>query len=138
MGMYWQDSLFVDTALPFGLRSAPKIFTSLADAAQWILNQAGINFVVHYLDDFLLVGPLQSSACAKALESLLATFHRLGLPIAENKLEGPTTQLVFLGFEIDTTALEVRLPHTKLSNLQSTVVSWLNKKSCTKKQSRAA
>ena len=35
-GMIWRDALFIDTALPFGLLSAPKIFTALADAAEWI------------------------------------------------------------------------------------------------------
>ena len=29
---HWKGKLFVDGALPFGLRSAPKIFTALADA----------------------------------------------------------------------------------------------------------
>ena len=33
-GMKWRDRLFVDAALPFGLRSAPKIFTAMADAAE--------------------------------------------------------------------------------------------------------
>ena len=33
-GMLWREGLFVDTTLPFGLRSAPKIFTALADAAE--------------------------------------------------------------------------------------------------------
>ena len=55
MGMLWKGSLFVDTALPFGLRSAPKIFTALADAAEWIARQRGVEFVIHYLDDFLIV-----------------------------------------------------------------------------------
>lgn len=32
MGMLWEGSLYIDTALPFGLRSAPKIFTAVADA----------------------------------------------------------------------------------------------------------
>ena len=41
MGMMWKHSLFVDTALPFGLRSAPKIFTALADAAEWMVRQQG-------------------------------------------------------------------------------------------------
>ena len=27
LGMEWQGQVYVDTALPFGLRSAPKIFT---------------------------------------------------------------------------------------------------------------
>jgi len=42
--------------LPFGLRSAPKIFTALADVAEWIAKQAGVKRLMHYLDDFLVVG----------------------------------------------------------------------------------
>ena len=43
MGMYWQDSLFVVTALPFGPHFTPRSLLPLADAAQ-----SGINFVIHY------------------------------------------------------------------------------------------
>ena len=39
LGMEWRDHLYIDAALPFGLRSAPKIFNALADAVQWILEQ---------------------------------------------------------------------------------------------------
>ncbi len=41
LGMMWEDSLCVDSALPFGLRSAPKIFTAVADALEWIAKQGG-------------------------------------------------------------------------------------------------
>ena len=37
LGMMWEGSLFVDSALPFGLRSVPKSFTAVADAAKWIV-----------------------------------------------------------------------------------------------------
>ncbi len=57
LGMMWEDSLFVDTALQFGLRSAPKIFSAVADAAEWVLRRDGVNHVLHDLDDFLVLGP---------------------------------------------------------------------------------
>ena len=53
MGMLWEQALFVDTALP---RSAPKIFTAIADAAEWITKQVGVESIIHYLDDFLVIG----------------------------------------------------------------------------------
>jgi hypothetical protein len=34
LGMQWDGQLILDAALPFGLRSAPKIFTAVADAAE--------------------------------------------------------------------------------------------------------
>jgi len=54
-GMLLRQGLFVDTALLFGLRSAPKIFTAIAEAAEWIVKQAGVNFLIRYLDDFLVI-----------------------------------------------------------------------------------
>ena len=39
LGMMWGKGLYMDTALPFGLRSAPKIFNVLADSLQWILEE---------------------------------------------------------------------------------------------------
>ena len=46
--------------LPFGLRSAPKIFNAVADALNWCLQRAGICFLQHYLDDFIIVAPPNS------------------------------------------------------------------------------
>ena len=37
LGMRWEGSVFVDTALPFGLWSAPKILTAVADTLEWRL-----------------------------------------------------------------------------------------------------
>ncbi len=52
LGMRWHGSVFTDSALPFGLRSAPKKFTALADAVEWIARQEGVELIMHYLDDF--------------------------------------------------------------------------------------
>ena len=41
LAMMWKGQLYIDTALPFGLRSAPKIFSALADALEWGLS-AGV------------------------------------------------------------------------------------------------
>ena len=32
LGMQWHGKVFLDTTLPFGLRSAPLIFTAIANA----------------------------------------------------------------------------------------------------------
>ena len=41
LGMRWKGEVFVDSALPFGLRSAPKVFTAVADGLEWILRTRG-------------------------------------------------------------------------------------------------
>ena len=37
LGIRWQGHVYVDQCLPFGLRSAPKIFTAFADVLAWVL-----------------------------------------------------------------------------------------------------
>ena len=62
----------MNTMLPFGLCSAPKIFTAVADGLEWIARQKGIAYTEHYLDDFVILGPPQSRACQRDLDTLLA------------------------------------------------------------------
>ena len=88
---------YVDTALPFGLCSTPKIFTAVADAVEWIGRQEGVWFIIHYLDDFLVLGEPGSEECGTAVQKLLGVFERLGNPVAVDKLEELSTSLVFSG-----------------------------------------
>ena len=133
LGMVWEESLFVDSALPFGLRSAPKIFNALADALEWLIRQEGLESVLHYLDDFLIVAESESM-CRAALQSLLRVFARLEVPIAPDKLEGPSTVLTFLGIEMDTVAMSLRLPAEKLTELRGLVARWEGRSFCTLKE----
>ena len=57
LGIQWQGGTYMDDMLPFGLRSAQKIFTAVADALEWCVLQAGVGEVDHYLDDFVTLGP---------------------------------------------------------------------------------
>lgn len=117
LGMQWNDRLYVDGTLPFGLRSAPKIFSSLADAIEWMAVQEGIEFIFHYLDDFAVLGPPDSLECQRALDILSHTYAILGVPLAPEKQDGPCPVIVLLGIIIDTVKQELRLPEEKLRRL---------------------
>ena len=54
LGVRWQGQTLLDAALPFGLRSAPKLFTAVADCLLWIMQANGIQLALHYLDDFCI------------------------------------------------------------------------------------
>lgn len=108
LGMVWTGQAFVDTALPFGLRSTPKLFTVLADGLELILWARGSCEVIHYQDDYLSIGNTGSSECSKSLHLAVSTCTELGIPLALEKQEGPAHQLVFLGVELDSTNLELR------------------------------
>ena len=119
--------------LPFGLRSAPKIFTALMDGLEWVLRQRGIEWIWHYLDDFIMIGPPDSTICQQSLNTFLTTCDELNVPLVSHKLVGPSTCLVVLGIEIDTGTGHLRLPTEKLARLKQQLVEWNDRKSCTRR-----
>jgi len=62
------------------------------------------------------------------LDKVLATFDSLQPPVAPEKLEGPTTSLMFLGVELGTIQMVRQLLSDKLTDVKQTVVSWLQRK----------
>ena len=129
LGVRWGEDVFV---VPFGLRSAPNIFFAVSDCLAWILQARGVTHQLHYLDDFLLVGPPDTSACAQALQFTLDTCQELGLPVSSHKTEGPSCQLTLLAIQIDTTRMELSLPSDKLACISATVCEWRGRKAATK------
>ena len=95
LGVAWNGSVFVDAASPFGLRSVPKIFNTVADAVEWIARKQGVTERWHYLDDYITCGVPGSSECGANLLILKKLCAFLGVPLAEDKVEGPATCLVF-------------------------------------------
>ena len=127
LGMKWRGQYYFDRVLPFGLRSAPYLFNLLAEAVEWIAKQAGILHIHHYLDDFFLAGAPDSPQCSQSLERLSGLCNDLGIPLAEEKLEGPTTCLEYLGILLDSSALEARLPPDKLQDIRAALEQWASR-----------
>ena len=134
LGVQINNECFCDGMLPFGLRSAPKIFTALADALEWCIRRQGVDFVFHYLDDFIILGRPGLSQCGDDLKSLQEVCSTLGVPLAAHKQEGPTTCLTFLGIEIDSVERTLRLPEEKLRRLMVTLHEWGDRTSCTRRE----
>ena len=128
LGVQWNDQVVVDKVLPFGLRSAPLIFTAIADALQWIMEKNNVCNIFHYLDDFITLGPPGSTTCQENLEGIVKTCENTGAPLELSKSEGPTARLTFLGMELDTNKLEIRLPAAKLDRLKLLLKKWEVKK----------
>ena len=134
LGFQWEDKVYVDLKLPFGLRSAPFIFSSVADALLWIMLNNGVSWGIHYLDDFLTVGSPQSDECQTNTEIMRSVCEKAGLPVEPSKLVGPSTSLVFLGIKIDSVAGILRLPSDKLQRIRASLASWRQRKACRKRE----
>ncbi|KAM4809779.1 LOW QUALITY PROTEIN: uncharacterized protein WCC33_017801 [Rhinophrynus dorsalis] len=90
-------------------------FEAFSSFIHWAFSQRSrVRTVVHYLDDFLLIGEPGSGRCLGLLRELLALLGELGVPVAEDKTVWPCTRLSFLGIEIDTEEEKCRLPRDKV------------------------
>ena len=49
LAMEWDGKLLINTSLPFGLRSAPKLFNNMADLLHWILLDNGCHLFIALL-----------------------------------------------------------------------------------------
>ncbi|XP_063054526.1 uncharacterized protein LOC134448797 [Engraulis encrasicolus] len=111
----WQSAFYFAVRLTFGCRSSPRIFNNLSEALCWILlNVCKLPFVLHLLDDFLLID-FPSKPNSTVLDTLRSVFHEVGVPLSPEKTLGPCTSLEFLGIVLDSVAMKASLPQEKLS-----------------------
>ena len=132
--MQWQGTYYFDTCLPFGLRSAPYLFNQYAEALQWMLHHNhGLSHILHYLDDFFIARPPESTQCATNLHQFMQVCDSLGIPVAMDKVEGPATTLTFLGLELDSVHQQIRLPPEKLEEILTELHDWSSRSKATKR-----
>ncbi|MES9882075.1 MAG: reverse transcriptase domain-containing protein [Sedimenticola sp.] len=122
-----------DTKLPFGAKLAPGIFHRITQAVKRMMARRGYDLVVVYLDDFLIVSE-SFKQCAEALQCLIRLLRRLGFAIHWGKVVDPTAKIVFLGIELDSVEMALRLPDEKLGQLTSELRMFLSRKRASKRQ----
>ena len=136
LGMRWEGFYFVDMCLSFGGRSAPGIFTDVADVLRQIcLTCLRHSFLSLYLDDFIQIVAARFGHRLALKESHQATdvLNYLGVPVAPKKTIRATNILPHLGVILGTVKMEARLSTEKLDALSIEVSSWGSKRSGTKR-----
>ena len=94
----------------------------IADMVEGILvHSYQIPDLLHYLDDFMTMGPPESSQCAHNISTIIAVCKCLGLPLHPGKCVGPSTVLVVLG-------IVACLPTEKLLAFKELITLWLTQK----------
>ena len=132
VGIFWEGHFYFDKCIPMGARSSCQLFEEFSSAVEFIAKERGVQFMVHYLDDFFLVNVSEVS-CHKDLHSLLSTGSDIRVPWVVDKTVLPTRKTTFIGFEIDTVDEVVRLPNEKLLKCRESIEALLTKSSCTLK-----
>ena len=126
-----ENQIYVDGALPFGLRSAPKIFNAVAEALLFGWKANGAEFAWHYLDDFITIRRSGSGECSFNCELLHHLCKKLGIPLAEESTKAQ--QLPLPSWESRLTLWRwCCVCQEKLHCIQEELEHWQAKKRCTK------
>ena len=122
LGIKFNNRYYYDRCLPMGCSSSCHIFERFSTDVEWIAtNKFGIESIIHYLDDFLIVGPANSNQCQTDLKHFLGMCERIGVPIKAEKTVQPSTVITFLGIELDSVSRVARLPQAKLNKIQRSI-----------------
>jgi len=81
-----------------------------------------------------MMGPRESSTYANNLTAITNICSELGIPLALEKVEGPSHCLDFLGITLNTKLMQARLPKDKLKQIRWQVADWLPCKKATKRE----
>lgn len=125
----WNSQLYEFNVLPFGLCTAPFLFTKLLKPVLQYLRSSGL-LSVNYLDDFLCIGRSYN----EALNNLNITKNlliSLGFVINTDKSQMiPSNICKFLGFVFNTTDMKIYLPDEKKHRIFEKTIEFLNTKRC--------
>ena len=131
LGYKIMDKYFVDKCLPFGCSISCSLFEKFSTFLEWYFCLTyDCDNVIHYLDDFLIASYTMSE-CKSLISNFELMCKNLGVPLATEKTIGPASVITFLGLEIDTNKMCVRIPEEKLSRLKVELEGLLNKKKAT-------
>lgn len=125
LGNYYQFNV-----LPFGLCTAPLIFTKIMKPVMAHLREMGLVSVV-YLDDFLCISK-SFTDCQNNIQVTIKTLTKLGFIINQNKCDfTPTQNCKFLGLIFNSVNMTIGITKEKRMNCLKLITDLLNKKSMT-------
>ena len=134
LGFTWEGNYYYDRCLPFGLSVSCRIFEAFSHALHWILmHHFRVPQMTHIIDDFMFYGPRNSRVCSSSLLAFLTLATEAGVPVKVPKTCPPSTVAILHGIEVDSGAMEARLPADKVSKSLSAVKDMLGRKKATLK-----
>ena len=135
MGVAHRGSYYADLCPSFGCRGSSAAQQRVSTAVCHLMKKKGFE-VLAYIDDFCGA----HSSFDEAVRAF-AEFERLcqvlGLQIAPEKSAFPSTTMEWLGFQFDTTRMDITIPHDKLADIIAIAHLWSTKSRATRKELQA-
>ena len=124
----WRGVVYEFTCLPFGLSSAPRVFTKVMKPLIASLRMRG-HESCDYLDDALLVGRTFQE-CRENVRARTSLTRSLGFTVNYKKSAlTPTKHIDFLGFHLDSERMTISLPHSKVHSIIALIQQLLQQQS---------
>ena len=118
LGFKFEGNYYFDKCMPFGCAISPASWEKLSSFLEFLVKrESKVGDVKHYVDDFLFAGSKCTSECQDIMNCFLHCTERLGIPIAADKTIWPCTAIVYLGLEIDSVDMVVRMPRQKVEDI---------------------
>ena len=112
----YQGQDFRFTCLPFGLSTAPRVFTRVTRAVLAHLRRRGLT-VFAYIDDWLIVADSEAQA-SQATAYTISTLETLGWIVNTEKSQlTPSQQMIYLGASLDFTRGVISPSQERVSSL---------------------
>lgn len=129
-----QGFYYFDKALPFGASICCSTFEKFATFLEYFVkSRMKSGKLIHYLDDYLGCDR-NVILCRQLMSTFLECLNELKVPIAEEKTEGPTEVIVFLGLELDSNEMVVRIPRAKIDEVVTKILTMLAREKSTLKE----
>lgn len=134
LGFCFNNNYYFDKALPFGCSISCATFEKFATFLEFaVRRRSPVGSLLHYLDDFLFGGKRNTQDCQIIMNHFQTCMSIMGVPVANEKTEGPTTVLCFLGLELDSNEMVVRVPIEKVHEIIQKIQAVLPKRKITLK-----
>ena len=131
LGYVYKGKFMFDCTLSMGSKSSTRCCQMVTTAVVFIYTKHGF-FAINYLDD---LGSAETEEKAQEaylhMKDLLIQF---GLQEAHEKSVAPCTSMTFLGIEVNSVELSLKIPEVKWQEIQSLLKDWKGKKSASLKE----
>ena len=114
----WKEKVYQFNCLPFGLSSAPWVFTKTTRPVVATLRELGLRVII-YIDDILIIANTES-LLRDHIMGVVYLLENLGFVLNYPKSQLiPTQEIEFLGFVVNSTTMELKLPGEKVKKIRS-------------------
>lgn len=122
LGIQFVGKVFIDLCPPFGCRSSSAACQRVANSLVFVLRKMN-HYCLAYLDDF--AGCAASYNTAKeGYDCFTHLTQLLGLQLSHKKCVKPTTNIEWLGYQVNTRKMSVSIPAPKLEEVLKECEAW--------------